>query len=113
VLPVEIKKRKVLLGGHETALPAERLPEGPARLFFRPHDVQVGSDLQGGIAGIVSIMRRNAGSRRVELEIGQDRDQRVEIELPANYKLSISGKIAFLPKHYRIFPDNPADTATS
>jgi sulfate transport system ATP-binding protein len=89
------------------------LPDGPATLFFRPHDLAVGSDLQGGIEGIVSITRRNAGARRVELEIGPDRDRRVEIELPANYKLSISGRVVFLPKHYRIFPDTAAETATS
>jgi sulfate transport system ATP-binding protein len=112
VLPVEVRKGDVLLDGRKIELSGENVPDGPATLFFRPHDVQVGSDLQGGIEGVVSILRRHAGSRRVELEIGNDRERRVEIELPANYKLSISGKVVFLPRHYRIFPDTEAERTT-
>jgi sulfate transport system ATP-binding protein len=104
-LPVEIKRGEVLLDGRKLDLAANGVADGPATLFFRPHDVKVGSDIEGGIEGIVSITRRNAGSRRVELEIGNDSARRVEIELPANYKLSISGRVVFLPKHYRIFSD--------
>ena len=67
-LPVEVKNGNVLLDGRKIGLSGEGLPDGPATLFFRPHDVAVGSDLQGGIEGIVSITRRNAGARRVELK---------------------------------------------
>ena len=103
VLPVRVEQGSVWLDEHRLAIAANGTPNGPARLFFRPHDVEVGNDLPGAIPGVVSVLRRHGGSRRVDLEV-EGRHERIEIELPADYSLSLSGRIAVLPRHYRLYP---------
>jgi len=103
VLPVRVEQGSVWLDQHRLDLAASGVPNGPARLFFRPHDVEVGNDLPGAIPGVVSVLRRHGGSRRVDLEVEGRRD-RIEIELPADYSLSLSGRIAVRPRRYRLYP---------
>ena len=79
------------------------LASGPAQLFFRPHDVEVGDDLAGAIPATVQGVRRHGGARRLDLAV-VGRDERVEIELPADFGLEISGPIAVRPRRYRVFP---------
>ncbi len=105
-LPVRVEKGRVFLEGHPLDLAAEGVPNGPAQLFFRPHDVEVGTELEGAIPGVVSMLRRNAGTRRVDLAIEGLAD-RVEIELPADYSLNVSGRIAVRPRQFRLFPATP------
>ena len=48
---------------------------GDATLYCRPHDVELLDGCSGCIAGTVAASRRVAGTRRVELEIGGDRQR--------------------------------------
>ena len=43
------------------------------------------------------------GTRRVELEIGGDRD-RVEIDLPVDHPAAQKSRVAFRPKRWKVFP---------
>ncbi len=106
VLPVRVEQGKVWLDEHSLDLDANGVPNGPARLFFRPHDVEVGTDLPGAIPGVVQGLRRHAGARRVDLAVAGLPD-RVEIELPADYNISRSGRIAVRPRQFRLFPATP------
>ncbi|MGA9604204.1 MAG: sulfate/molybdate ABC transporter ATP-binding protein [Methyloceanibacter sp.] len=105
-LPVRVERGKVFLERRPLDLPADGLPNGPARLFFRPHDVEVGTERPGAISGVVSVLRRHAGTRRVDVAIDGVPD-RVEIELPADYSINVSGRIAVRPRQFRLYPMTP------
>ena len=107
VLPVRVDQGKVWLDQHKLDLPAGDVPNGPARLFLRPHDVDVLDNAPVAIVGEVSVLRRHAGLRRVDLEVGAERN-RIEIELPADLSLNLASPIAFLPRRYRLYPASQA-----
>jgi sulfate transport system ATP-binding protein len=102
VLPVRVDQGNVWLDQHRLDLPAGDVPNGPASLFLRPHDVDVVDNARGAIVGEVSVLRRHAGLRRVDLEVGAERN-RIEIELPADLSLNLASPIAFLPRRYRLY----------
>jgi len=103
VLPVRVEHGKVWLDERPLDLAARDVPAGPARLFFRPQDVEVGNDLTGAIPGLVQALRRHGGARRLDVEV-EGRGDRIEIELPSDYSLSLSGRIAVRPRRYRLYP---------
>jgi sulfate/thiosulfate transport system ATP-binding protein len=103
VLPVRVEQGKVWLDERPLDLAAGDTPNGPARLFFRPHDVEVVDATPGAIPGVISVLRRHGGSRRFDIEIGARRD-RIEIELPADFSQSVRGRIAVLPRRWRLYP---------
>ena len=106
VLPVNIEQGKIWLDGHALDLPADDVPSGEARLYFRPHDVVVSDELAGAIPGEILAFRRHGGTRRVDLEVsGRDR---IEIELPADFSHGLSGWLGILPRRYRLFPASEA-----
>jgi sulfate transport system ATP-binding protein len=110
-LPVRIEEGKAWIDGHSLDLAVDDLASGPAQLFFRPHDVEVNDDLAGAIPATVQGVRRHGGARRLDLVV-VGRNDRVEIELPADFGLEISGPIAVRPRRYRVFPA-PTQTLAS
>jgi sulfate/thiosulfate transport system ATP-binding protein len=110
VLPVRVEKGKVWLDGHSLDLSPGAVTSGPARLFFRPHDVEVGNDLPGAIPASIQGLRRHGGARRLDLEVGGS--DRIEIELPADFGVELSGPLSVKPLRYRIYAA-PTQTALS
>jgi sulfate transport system ATP-binding protein len=104
---VRVEQGKVWLDDKPLDLAPGDVPSGPARLFLRPHDVDVVDDEAGAIVGEVCVLRRHAGLRRVDLEVGAKRN-RVEIELPAELSLNRAGTVAFRPRRYRLYPASQA-----
>jgi sulfate transport system ATP-binding protein len=102
-LPVTICHGKVWLDDRPLSIPADGVPDGPARLFLRPQDVEVVEESAGAIAGVVTATHRNAGLRRFELAIG-GAHHRLEIALPAADSRNVSGRIAVLPRRWRLYP---------
>jgi sulfate transport system ATP-binding protein len=102
-LPVQVDKGKVWFDGKELFLSPRAATDGDAWLFLRPHDVDVVENEPGAISGEVMVLRRHAGLRRVELEVGAKRN-RIEIELPADISLNPGAAVSFLPRRYRVFP---------
>jgi sulfate transport system ATP-binding protein len=103
VLPVRVEEGKIWLDERPLDLAAGNTPNGPARLFFRPHDVEVVDARPGTIPGVVAVLRRHGGARRVDIEIAGRRD-RIEIELPADYGQDVRGRISVLPRRWRLYP---------
>jgi ABC-type sulfate/molybdate transport systems ATPase subunit len=64
VLPVRVEQGEVWLDGTPLDLPAGDVPNSPANLFLRPHDIEVVDDQAGAILGVVLVLRRHAGLRR-------------------------------------------------
>ena len=76
--------------------------DGEAVLYFRPHDVELVEGCGGCIAGVVTATRRVGAKRRVELEVGGNREI-VEIEIPAENEAVTGSRLAFRPKYWRVF----------
>ncbi|MBD0414670.1 sulfate/molybdate ABC transporter ATP-binding protein [Oryzicola mucosus] len=103
-LPVKVENGQVWVSDRPIGLPiTSGEPDGPATLYFRPHEVDLLDDCGGCIAGTVVASRRVAGTRRVELEIGGGRE-RVEIELPIEHAATQKSRIAFRPRRWKVFP---------
>ena len=103
-LPVEVENKELWVGGRAIGLPAPYEATGTANLYFRPHDVELVEDGSGAsLAGVVAASRRVGGTRRVELEIGGDKE-RVEIDRPFDHPAGEKTRIAFRPKRWRLFP---------
>jgi sulfate transport system ATP-binding protein len=107
VLPVRVEQGKVWLDENPLDLSAGDIPNGPAKLFLRPHDVDVVDNEPGTILGKVSVLRRHSGLRRVDLEVGSNKN-RIEIELPADLSLNLARTVAFRPRRYRLYPASQA-----
>ena len=101
-LPVRVDQGKLWLDQHPLDLPPGNVPNGPARLYLRQHDVDVVSDTRGAIPGVISYVRRQGGSRRLDLEVN-GHGVKVEIEVPANFD-AISGEVAIRPRRFRVYP---------
>lgn len=99
-LPVRIENGAVWLTGIDIGLSAGDTPDGNATLYFRPHDVELIDE--AGIAGTVITSRRAGGTRRLELEV--EGSHHVEIEVPADYLAPDKSRVAFRPKHWKLFP---------
>ena len=101
-LPVLVEHNELWVGARAIGLSAHDAPDGPAELYFRPHDVEL-VDGEACLAGVVASSRRVGGTRRVELEIG-GQQQLVEIDLPFDQPAGEKSRIAFRPKRWRLFP---------
>ncbi|MEI9401627.1 sulfate/molybdate ABC transporter ATP-binding protein [Mesorhizobium argentiipisi] len=102
-LPVKVENGEVWIADRPIGLSAPHAPSGEAVLYFRPHDVDLLDGCSGCIAGTVAASRRVAGTRRVELEVGGER-QRVEIELPVDHPAAQKSRVAFRPRRWKLFP---------
>lgn len=98
---VEVRDGTARFGQQVLSLDASHLPDGPAQLYFRPHDVQTTEVGEGGLQGVVTATRRVAGTRRIELSLASG--DLVEIELAAEDKAEIGTKISFLPQRFQFF----------
>lgn len=78
-------------------------PDGPATLYFRPHDVELIDGFDNSLAGRVTASRRVAGTRHLELEIASGLPS-IEIELPPERAFSADRtRIGFRPFRWTLF----------
>jgi sulfate/thiosulfate transport system ATP-binding protein len=107
-LPVRVAQGKIALDELPLTLDPWGCPDGPARLFFRPQDVAVGSDLPGAIPGTIAAIRRHGGARRLDVAVGRA-GHRIEIELPAQFEGQVGGRISLVPRRWRLYPEASSD----
>ncbi|MBZ9966485.1 TOBE-like domain-containing protein, partial [Mesorhizobium sp. BR1-1-2] len=107
---VKVENGEVWLADRPVGLSAPDAASGNATLYFRPHDVELLSGCSGCLAGTVVASRRVAGTRRVELEIGGER-QRVEIELPVDHPAAQKSRVAFRPGRWKLFFSDQAGSS--
>ena len=104
ILPVRVENGQLWIGDHSIGVSAPGEADGPAQLYFRPHDIELLEGNGGCISGLVTVTRRVAGTRHVELDIGPT-NSRVEIELPPEKVTSDHSRVAFRPTRWKLFRD--------
>lgn len=102
-VPVRIENGEVWIDDRTVGLKAEG--NGPATLFFRPHDVDFLEGCGGCFEGVVVGSRRLAGARRLEVELGGSR-HRIEVDVPVDHPAAMKSGLNFRPRHWAVFPTN-------
>lgn len=100
-LNVRVEQGALWLADRSLGLKTDQA-DGEAVLYFRPHDVELVEGCGGCIAGVATATRRVGAKRRVELEVGGNREI-VEIEIPAENEAVTGSRLAFRPKYWRVF----------
>ncbi|WP_331375156.1 sulfate/molybdate ABC transporter ATP-binding protein [Sinorhizobium chiapasense] len=102
-LKVTLATGEIWFEDRPIGLRAANEPDGPATLYFRPHDVELIEGSGGCLAGGVTASRRVAGTRHLELDIGKAH-RSIEIELPPEQASSADrARIAFRPTRWKLF----------
>ena len=102
-LKVRVANGEIWLDDRPIGLPAKDEAEGEALLYFRPHDIEIRDGCGGCIAGVVAASRRVAGTRHLELEIGNGHAL-MEIELPPERAAAVDrSRLAFRPTKWKLF----------
>jgi sulfate transport system ATP-binding protein len=112
VLPVTVSDGRLLLAGSPLALTPAHLPDGPAQLFVRPHDLVLVEDGPGVIGGRPVAVRRHNGMRRVELAV-DDTSERIEVDLPGEDEASLPPRLSVAPLKARVYTDNGDSAAVT
>jgi sulfate transport system ATP-binding protein len=81
-VPVTLAGGRILFEGAALPFNAEGLPDGPATLFVRPHDVSPVEPASNTLNGVVVAQRRVGATRRLEVALGTQRTI-VEADLPS------------------------------
>ncbi len=100
-IPVEVAQGVVRAEGQIIATAVERVADGPAVLFARPHDITVALAGTPGAEGMVKAYRRHGAIRRLELEVG---GAHVEADVAPTAKVPEAGKVAVRFDRARLFP---------
>ncbi len=102
-LNVTVVNGEIALEDRPIGLRAASEPDGPATLYFRPHDVELVEGDLGCLGGRVTASRRVAGTRHLELDLGKTQPP-IEIELPPERAFSADhSRIAFRPTKWKLF----------
>ncbi|MCX8999767.1 sulfate/molybdate ABC transporter ATP-binding protein [Rhizobiaceae bacterium BDR2-2] len=103
-LRVRVENGELWLHDRSIGIKAPEVRDGPADLYFRPHDVEITDGCGGCIAGLVTATRRIAGTCHTEIDVGAGQD-RIEVGLSQDQSAVVKGgRLAFKPRYYRIFP---------
>ena len=102
-LPVVVSGGRAAFHGRPLALQLDGAADGPADLWFRPHEVRLTQDAEGSLEGRVTLVLPRAGTLRIEAEVaGIERP--VELDLPHDAPVNDGTQIRFVPTKPQLFP---------
>ncbi|MGQ3671158.1 sulfate/molybdate ABC transporter ATP-binding protein [Xanthobacter sp. TB0136] len=104
-LPGEARGGGLYLNEKALGLDAQGLADGPARIFARPHDVELAGPDDTPFRGRVLAVRTFGPTRRADVELkGESGPVVVEAAVPLDRTLNIGEEVGLLPRRYKVFP---------
>ncbi|KQT52754.1 MULTISPECIES: sulfate/molybdate ABC transporter ATP-binding protein [unclassified Aureimonas] len=106
-LPVVVSNGEALYRGHALGSGlGQGTADGPAKLYARPHDMEVATPGPGALGGTVTLSRRAGGSRILELALDET-GERIEVDVPAEtgFDPAKGASVAVRPRKARLFRD--------
>lgn len=82
--------------------PATITQNGAFDLFFRPHDVDIAQDGEPALSGVITSVRRTAGTRVFDVKLNSF--EQIELELPVNFTAETGEKLRFKLRKFKLFP---------
>ena len=101
-LEVEIRGGRGTLAGQPLDLDLTGQKDGRADVFARPVDVEIAAPGRGIAARVIAV-RRTAGHRLVEAEVGAGH-QRVEFAVPASVEVTAGADVGLVLNAFRVYP---------
>lgn len=104
-LPVQVEDGAVRIGERRLRLDAQGAPSGPARLFVRPHDIEIAPAGTDALQGEVLAIRRFGPTHRVDVQVPvAGGHATVEAAISAGYTPLVGDLVGIIPERYRVFP---------
>jgi sulfate transport system ATP-binding protein len=103
-LPIMVDGGVARVDGRAIDVDAKGVPSGPARLFVRPHDLELADAGASAIEGQVLAVRRFGPTHRVDISVPVDGGRTtVEAAVPAGRDPKIGQTVGLIPERYRVF----------
>jgi sulfate transport system ATP-binding protein len=103
-LPITVENGVARVGDKKIGIDTKGLPSGAARLFVRPHDIEITKPGTTGIEGQVLAIRRFGPTHRVDISVPVDGGRTtVEATVPAGHDPKIGETLGLIPERYRVF----------
>ena len=102
-IPVTVVDGRASFAGRPLAASLNGVEDGPANLWFRPHEVRLATKPDGALEGRVTLILPRAGTLRVEAEV-DGIALPVELDLPLDAPVTMGALLRFIPTQPRLFP---------
>ncbi|MQT13339.1 sulfate/molybdate ABC transporter ATP-binding protein [Segnochrobactrum spirostomi] len=102
-LPVTVSRGAVLLDGRPIPVALPGIADGAGELFARPSDIAIAANGAEGVPARVVAVRRTAGHRLLEAEVGAD-SHRVEFAIPTTTDVAVGQPIGLVLTATRFYP---------
>ncbi|ARQ00187.1 sulfate/molybdate ABC transporter ATP-binding protein [Pseudorhodoplanes sinuspersici] len=104
MLPITVQDQRVHVEGRPLSIDPQGAANGAARLFVRPHEIDVVAADGATLTGVVKRVHGLGAARRVEVLLSAP-ETLVEIDTPRNLPVEVGATIGLKPQRYRIFAD--------
>ena len=103
-LPITVESGIARVGDRKLTIDAAGVRSGAARLFVRPHDIEITPAGKSGIEGQVLAVRRFGPTHRVDISVPVDGGYTtIEAAVPAGHEPKIGDTLGLVPERYRVF----------